>query len=151
MATHALVFVVFVCGGREGGKGREAFDSVLLAFMCMFTCSLPSYSHAHPHSHFLFLTIIPIPIPILIHIPNFGHNTITNLPISRAVCNSSTNNLSSAVFLASYGVEYYASCFEHEKKYQITGKGYIDRQKGLTESMRGILVDWLVELTEEYR
>jgi len=66
------------------------------------------------------------------------------------VCNSSTNNVSSAVFLDSYGSDYYNWCFQHEKKYAISN-GYIERQKSLTESMRGILVDWLVELTEEYR
>ena len=49
------------------------------------------------------------------------------------MANTLNNNLDSAVFLSSYGEEYYRSLREHEGKYLIPEGGYIGRQKGLTE------------------
>lgn len=62
-------------------------------------------------------------------------------------------------FLSSYGSDYYAGLFDMEQlndsKRKEVGSpetnGYMNRQPYLTLPMRGILVDWLIELTAEYK
>eukprot|EP00588_Corethron_pennatum_P026997 CAMPEP_0194327028 /NCGR_PEP_ID=MMETSP0171-20130528/39376_1 /TAXON_ID=218684 /ORGANISM="Corethron pennatum, Strain L29A3" /LENGTH=569 /DNA_ID=CAMNT_0039086823 /DNA_START=163 /DNA_END=1869 /DNA_ORIENTATION=- len=69
------------------------------------------------------------------------------------------DSMSCTAFLSSYGPDYYAGLFDTEQRYSLkdggvgsgTDIGYMNRQPYLTLPMRGILVDWLIELTEEYK
>eukprot|EP00588_Corethron_pennatum_P015546 CAMPEP_0194266712 /NCGR_PEP_ID=MMETSP0169-20130528/1525_1 /TAXON_ID=218684 /ORGANISM="Corethron pennatum, Strain L29A3" /LENGTH=553 /DNA_ID=CAMNT_0039007457 /DNA_START=265 /DNA_END=1926 /DNA_ORIENTATION=+ len=64
------------------------------------------------------------------------------------------DSMQCTAFLSSYGSDYYAGLFDTEHDGGVgsgTDIGYMNRQPYLTLPMRGILVDWLIELTEEYK